>query len=296
MQEIEIQEIEKKKEASTYFKKVIERLKKDKLAMVSLFFLILIFLFVIVGPIVYRVDPNQIKLNEVLQPPSRLHPLGTDENGRDELARLMYGGRISLLISFAVTFITGLIGAFIGIFAAYKKGFVDLTLMRINEIMMTIPEFPILVVAAKIRIVPSSILKLIIILVIFGWVGIARIVRGEALSVVEEQYVEAAKAIGASDMRIIFKHILPNTFHILIVWSTLRLGGVILSEASLSFFGLGVQPPTASWGNMLINAQTYIWNAQWLVFIPGFMIFITVLLFNFVGDGLRNAMDPKFFR
>ncbi|BAL80425.1 ABC transporter permease [Caldisericum exile] len=294
--DIEVRKEVVKKETSTYWNKVFERLKKDKLAMISLFFLILIFVFVIFGPIFYRVDPNYINLNEVLQPPSRLHLLGTDENGRDELARLMYGGRISLLISFAVTLTSGLIGAFIGIFAAYKKGFVDLTLMRINEIMMTIPEFPILVVAAKIRIVPSSILKLIIILVIFGWVGIARIVRGEALSVSEEQYVEAAKAIGVSDTGIIFKHILPNTFHVLIVWSTLRLGGVILSEAALSFFGLGVQPPAASWGNMLMNAQTYIWTAQWLVVFPGLMIFLVVLLFNFIGDGLRNAMDPKFFR
>lgn len=293
---VELEDYLEKKESASYWKKVFERLKKNKLSVVSLFILLAIFLIVIFGPVFYKVDPNYINLSEVLQPPSLKHPLGTDESGRDELARLIYGGRISLLISFAVTFISGVIGAFIGILAAYKKGFVDLLLMRINEIMMTIPEFPILVVAAKIRIVPSSILKLVIILVIFGWVGIARIVRGEALSVSEEQYVEAAKAIGVSDVGIIFKHILPNTFHVLIVWATLRLGGVIISEASLSFFGLGVQPPTASWGNMLMNAQTYIWTAQWLVFFPGLMIFITVLLFNFIGDGLRNAMDPKFFR
>lgn len=294
--DLKIEKIQERKESTTYLRRVIERFKKDRLAVVSFFLLLAIFLFVSVGPLIYRVDPNYINLNEVLKPPSASHPLGTDESGRDELARLMYGGRISLLISFAVTLISGLIGAFIGILAAYKKGVIDLVLMRINEIMMTIPEFPILVVAAKIRIVPSSILKLVIILVLFGWVGIARIIRGEALSVSEEQFVEAAKAIGVSDVGILFKHIFPNTFHVLIVWTTLRLGGVILSEASLSFFGLGVQPPTASWGNMLMNAQTYIWTAQWLVFWPGLMIFITVLLFNFIGDGLRNAMDPKFFR
>jgi peptide/nickel transport system permease protein len=289
--------VEKVSERSTtYWSEVRRRLLKNKLATVSLIILILMYAIVIVGPFLYRVDPNYINLQEVLQPPSKIHPLGTDENGRDELARLLYGGRVSLLISLSVTLLSGFIGVFIGILAAYKKGWVDIGLMRLNEIMMAIPEFPILVVAAKIKIVPSSIMKLIIILVVFGWLGIARLTRGEALSVSEEQFVEAAKAIGASNMRIIIRHILPNTFHIFIVWATLRLGGVILSEAALSFFGLGVQPPTASWGNMLMNAQTYIWTAQWLVLWPGLMIFVTVLLFNFLGDGLRNAMDPKFFK
>jgi peptide/nickel transport system permease protein len=158
---------------------------------------------------------------------------------------------------------------------------------------MTIPEFPLLIVAARMNFLANGPLKLIIILTVFGWVGVARLIRGNVISLREEEYVEAAKAIGASGWRVITRHLLPNTTATIIVWATLRVGLVIVTEATLSYFGLGIQPPLASWGNMLQGSQTYIWSAQWLVWWPGLCILLTTLFLNFIGDGLRDAMDPK---
>ncbi len=279
----------------SYWQKVFTRLKRHRLAMISLYILIAIIVIVVFVPMFVHIDPNKVDLAQALQPPSPHHIMGTDDNGRDEFIRLLYGGRISLLVGFAVTFFSGLLGIFVGLWAGYKRGFLDNLLMRINEIMMTIPELPLLIVAAKMRFIPNSVVKLIVIMSAFGWVGIARLIRGETLSVREEEYVEASKAIGVPDRTIVWKHLLPNTMAVSIVWATLRIGRVIIAEATLSFFGLGVQPPTPSWGNMLLGAQTYIWTSQWLVWWPGLSILLVTLLFNFLGDGLRDAMDPKLF-
>ncbi len=282
-------------ESFSYWGKVFKRLKRHKLAMVSLYILIAIILIVVFVPMFVHIDPDKVDLAQALQPPSWHHLMGTDDNGRDEFIRLLYGGRISLLVGFAVTFFSGLLGIFVGLWAGFKRGFLDNFLMRINEIMMTIPELPLLIVAAKMRFIPNSVVKLIVIMSAFGWVGIARLIRGETLSVREEEYVEASKAIGVPDRTIVWKHLFPNTMAVSIVWATLRIGRVIIAEATLSFFGLGVQPPTPSWGNMLLGAQTYIWTSQWLVWWPGLSILLVTLLFNFLGDGLRDAMDPKLF-
>jgi peptide/nickel transport system permease protein len=279
----------------SYWQKVFTRLKRHRLAMISLYILIAIIVIVVFVPMFVHIDPNKVDLAQALQPPSPHHIMGTDDNGRDEFIRLLYGGRISLLVGFAVTFFSGLLGIFVGLWAGYKRGFLDNLLMRINEIMMTIPELPLLIVAAKMRFIPNSVVKLIVIMSAFGWVGIARLIRGETLSVREEEYIEASKAIGVPDRTIVWKHLLPNTMAVSIVWATLRIGRVIIAEATLSFFGLGVQPPTPSWGNMLLGAQTYIWTSQWLVWWPGLSILLVTLLFNFLGDGLRDAMDPKLF-
>ncbi len=279
----------------SYWQKVFTRLKRHRLAMISLYILIVIIVIVVFVPMFVHIDPNKVDLAQALQPPSPHHIMGTDDNGRDEFIRLLYGGRISLLVGFAVTFFSGLLGIFVGLWAGYKRGFLDNLLMRINEIMMTIPELPLLIVAAKMRFIPNSVVKLIVIMSAFGWVGIARLIRGETLSVREEEYIEASKAIGVPDRTIVWKHLLPNTMAVSIVWATLRIGRVIIAEATLSFFGLGVQPPTPSWGNMLLGAQTYIWTSQWLVWWPGLSILLVTLLFNFLGDGLRDAMDPKLF-
>ncbi len=279
----------------SYWQKVFTRLKRHRLAMVSLYILIAIIIIVVFVPMFVHIDPNKVDLAQALQPPSPHHIMGTDDNGRDEFIRLLYGGRISLLVGFAVTLFSGLLGIFVGLWAGYKRGFLDNLLMRINEIMMTIPELPLLIVAAKMRFIPNSVVKLIVIMSAFGWVGIARLIRGETLSVREEEYIEASKAIGVPDRTIVWKHLLPNTMAVSIVWATLRIGRVIIAEATLSFFGLGVQPPTPSWGNMLLGAQTYIWTSQWLVWWPGLSILLVTLLFNFLGDGLRDAMDPKLF-
>jgi len=292
---VDIVEEINKKESYSYWSKVFRKLSKHKLSIFSFYGLIAIILIVIFVPMFLRVDPNKVNLSQALLPPSPQHILGTDESGRDEFARLLYGGRISLLVGFTVTFLSGLIGILIGVWAGYKKGIWDNILMRFNEIMIAIPEIPLLILAAKIQIVPNSILKLIIIMTVFGWVGIARLVRGKTLSLSEEAYVEAAKAIGASDFHIVLKHLIPNTMSVSIVWATLRIGSVIIAESTLSFFGLGVQPPTPSWGNMLLNSQTYIWASPLLVLWPGLSILVVTLLFNFLGDGLRDAMDPKLF-
>ncbi len=282
-------------ESFSYWGKVFRRLRRHKLAMVSLVVLIAIILIVVFVPMFMHIDPDKVDLSQALQPPSIHHIMGTDDNGRDEFARLLYGGRISLLVGFAVTFFSGLLGILMGIWAGYKRGFWDNFLMRVDEMMMTIPELPLLIVAAKMRFIPNSVVKLIVIMSAFGWVGIARLIRGETLSIREEEYVEATKAIGMPDRTVVWKHLLPNTMAVSIVWSTLRIGRVIIAEATLSFFGLGVQPPTPSWGNMLLGAQTYIWTSQWLVWWPGLSILLVTLLFNFLGDGLRDAMDPKMF-
>ena len=285
----------KNEKGFSYWGKVFNRLKKHKLAMFSLVMLVLIILIVVIVPFFIHIDPDKVNLAEALQPPSWKHLVGTDDNGRDEFIRLLYGGRISLLVGFAVTFISGAFGIIIGLVAGYKRGLVDNILMRINEIMMAIPELPLLIVASKMRFIPNSVVKLIVIMSIFGWVGIARLIRGQALSLREEEYVEAAKAIGVPEWQIIIRHLMPNTMAVSIVWATLRVGRVIIAEATLSFFGLGVQPPTPSWGNMLLGAQTYIWTSQWLVWWPGLSILLVTLFFNFLGDGLRDAMDPRLF-
>ena len=282
-------------ERATYWGKVFKRFKRHKLAMFSLIFLTLIVAAVVFLPMFIHTDPDKVNLAQALLKPSAKHIMGTDDNGRDEFIRLLYGGRISLLVGFSVTFLSGITGIFIGLWAGFKTGFADNLLMRINEMMMVIPELPLLIVAAKIRFISNSVVKLIIIMTIFGWVGIARLIRGEALSLREEEYVEAAKAIGVPNWQIVIRHLMPNTMAVSIVWATLRVGRVIIAEATLSFFGLGVQPPTPSWGNMLLGAQTYIWTAQWLVWWPGLSILFVTLLFNFLGDGLRDAMDPKLF-
>lgn len=286
-------EIAAQEEGTGYWSLVIHRLRKRRLAVVSIVLLLLMILCVLIGPKLIKWDPNDVELSQMLQPPSRQHLLGTDDQGRDELARLFYGGRTSLTTGFVVTFMSGVLGVLVGLWAGYAGGIIDSILMRINEIMMTIPEFPLLIVAARMNFLANGPLKLIIILTVFGWVGVARLIRGNVISLREEEYVEAAKAIGASGWRVITRHLLPNTTATIIVWATLRVGLVIVTEATLSYFGLGIQPPLASWGNMLQGSQTYIWSAQWLVWWPGLCILLTTLFLNFIGDGLRDAMDPK---
>lgn len=286
-------EIAAREKGTGYWALVIRRLRKRRLAVVSMVLLLLMILCAFIGPKLIKWDPNDVELSQALQPPSRQHLLGKDNLGRDELARLLYGGRISLMVGFVVTFLSGILGVLVGLWAGYAGGIVDSILMRTNEIMMTIPEFPLLIIASKMKFLANGPLKLTIILTVFGWVGVARLIRGNVISLREEEYVEAAKAIGASSWRVITRHLLPNTTATIIVWATLRVGAVIVAEATLSYFGLGIQPPLASWGNMLQGSQTYIWSAQWLVWWPGLCILLITLFLNFIGDGLRDAMDPK---
>ncbi len=237
-------------------------------------------------------NPSFADINFRFLPPfTPGHFLGTDDVGRDVWTRLLYGGRTSLMIGFFVAIPAGLFGGIIGSISGYFGGWVDSFIMRLVEIFFSIPTLPILVTLSSYW--GANVWIIVGLLVFFGWAGTARMIRGLVLQIKEYEFIEAAKAIGCSNIRIILRHIFPNTFAILIVQITLGVGGAILSESTLSFLGLGVDPSDPTWGNMLSNAQNFMWNAPHLVIWPGMMIFLTILSFNFLGDGLRDALDPK---
>jgi len=240
-----------------------------------------------------------------LQPPSPSHPFGTDTIGRDILARTIYGGQISLSIGLFAAVVEVFIGVLVGAVAGYFGGWLDDLLMRITEAMLIIPSLFLLIVLAKAlggkvpefellgRSFSGSVVVIIVVIGFTSWMYLARIVRANVLSLKEMDYISASRALGVSDARIIFRHLLPNTIAPIIVSATLGVSGAILSEAYVSFLGLGVQTPTASWGNMLDSSVKYIQSAPWLWFFPGLLITLTVLCINFVGDGLRDALDPR---
>lgn len=240
-----------------------------------------------------------------LQPPSAGHLFGTDVIGRDILARTVYGGQISMLIGISAATVQVLLGALVGALAAYYGGWVDSLLMRFTEAMLSIPSLFLLIIGARFfggglppinlfgRELTSSVLVIILIVGATSWMYLARIVRANILSLRELDYIASARALGASDARLIFFHLLPNTIAPLVVSATLGVASAILSEAYVSFLGLGVQGATATWGNMLDGAYRYLETAPWLWFFPGMLILLTVLGINFVGDGLRDALDPR---
>ncbi len=274
-----------------YWRMAARRLRRHRLAQVSGGILLLLVLVSLLAPWIapYRFD--QIDLTNRLSPPSLQHPLGTDELGHDVLTRLLYAGRVSLTVGFSAAVASALVGTVVGLIAGFSGGWVDQVLMRFVDIMLSIPDLPILIVLS--RYFGGSLGGIILVLVAFGWMGTARLVRGEVLRLRNQEFVEAARALGASNARIMLRHLLPNTLSPVIVSATLSVGGAILTEAALSFLGIGIQPPTPSWGNMLQNAQDFIWRTPLLAFWPGLLIFLTVLCFNFFGDGLRDALDPR---
>jgi len=266
------------------------------MALFSMLLLFIVIIVCIIGPYFLPYKSNQMgPITDILQPPNAKHWFGTDELGRDTFTRLLYGGRISLLVGFLSVFSALIIGVTVGAYAGYYGGFIDTVLMRFTDIMYSIPVLPLLVVLSAVF-PGSGLLKIVLVIAAFSWMICARIVRGLFLSLREEVYTEAARAIGASSTRIIWKHLLPNSLAPIVVFTTLRIGGNIIYEATLSFLGFGIMPPTPSWGNMLQNAQYAIIAAPWLVWPPGIAIFVTVLAFNFLGDGLRDAMDPRLYR
>jgi len=239
------------------------------------------------------------------QPPSAAHPLGTDELGRDILVRLLYGGRVSLFVGLTAAVAAACFGTVVGLLAGYHGGRLDAFLMRFTDGVIALPLLPLLIVLAAIDLnkvgVPAgvvasehvSLYRIVAIVALVGWTTVARLVRGTALSLRERPFVRAAEAQGATAFRIMSVHILPNLASPIIVATTLSVGHVILLESVLSFLGLGVQPPIASWGNLLTNAQDFILDRPLLGFYPGFLIFVTVIAFNFLGDGLQDALDPR---
>lgn len=235
---------------------------------------------------------DQINLTHRWARPQPVHLFGTDELGRDVLTRIIYAGRVSLAVGYLVALNISVIGMLVGAVSGFRGGAVDAVLMRLVDVVLSIPTLPLYLILAAL-IPGGGVSRIILIFSMFGWTGVARLVRGQVLSLRTQDFVEAARAVGASERRLIARHLLPNATAPVIVAATLAVGGAILGESALSFLGLGIAPPTPSWGNMLQRAQEYIWNAPHLAIFPGLFIFITVLSFNFLGDGLRDALDPR---
>ncbi len=274
-----------------YWHIVWRRLKRHRMAMAGGAVILLFIAVAVFAGVLTPYAFDQIDLYKRKAPPSLAHPLGTDELGHDVLTRLLYAGRISLSVGFSAALAAALFGTLVGGIAGYYGAWPDNALMRFTDIMFSIPDLPILIILS--RYLGGSVTGIIFVLSVFAWMGTARLVRGELLKLRNQDFSEAARAIGASDGRIMVRHLIPNALAPVIVAATLTVGGAILSEAALSFLGIGIQPPTPSWGNMLQNAQDFVWTTPWLAVWPGAMIFLTVLCFNFLGDGLRDALDPR---
>lgn len=282
------------------------RFRRHKMALFGGVILILLFIFAFGGAFLYTEKyANFNDTSQRLLAPSAEHPFGTDSIGRDILARTIYGGQISLFIGLVSVIIETILGIIIGALAGYYGGVIDAILMRITEAMLNIPTIFLLIVMAKFfggnvpeieiagRVFSGSVIVIIVIIGATSWMYLARIVRAEFLSLKENEFILAARATGTSNSQIIFYHILPNTVAPIIVSSTLSVANAILAEAYISFLGLGVMPPTATWGNMLESSAKYLDSAPWLWFFPGMLILLTVLSINFIGDGMRDALDPR---
>ena len=285
------------------WKQTYRRLKRNKLAMASLLVLIFMFLISFIGPHFSPYILDRTNIADMNQPPSIAHWLGTDNYGRDVLTRLMMAGQISLTIGIASMFLSVVIGSLLGAISGFYRGVVDMVIMRIADILMSIPSLPLLLILAALLSewkVPSEYrLYIIMIMLSFvGWPSLARLVRGQILSLKEQPFMLATEVLGLSDRRKILHHLIPNTIPLLLVVATLSVAGSILSESALSFLGLGVVPPTPSWGNMMDAANNFMdfRKRPWLWIPPGTAIFVTVVSINLLGDGLRDALDPKMRR
>jgi peptide/nickel transport system permease protein len=271
-------------------------LARNKLALAAVVALALLVLVALAGPLlnayIIRHDPLAMDLDSLHVPPGKDHLLGTDGKGRDVLARIVAGSRISLAVGAAATGLSLSLGVLFGLLAGYYGGRVDLVLTQLFDILLA---FPSLLLAIGISaVMPPGLGSAMLAITLVSWAGFARLVRGISLSLKEQCYVEASRALGASSARILFRHILPNALPLLLVAASLRIGGFILMESSLSFLGLGVQPPTPTWGSMISLNRAYINSAPWMVLFPGLAISITVIACNAVGDFLRDRLDPRF--
>ncbi|MCI7814071.1 MAG: ABC transporter permease [Lachnospiraceae bacterium] len=264
--------------------------KTNKLAVAGLI-VIVVFSLASIFAFLYPVDPNAISVTERLVAPCLKHPFGTDDMGRDYLARCLYGGRASLSVGFMAMILSTAIGVLVGSVSGFMGGTVDAILMRLVDALMSLPTFLIMVVMNAY--LKPGIQNVILIIGFLTWMGIARIVRGETMSLKEREYVIYSRVSGQSRGKIILKHILPNIMPTVIVSATMNIASAILMESALSFFGLGIRPPQASWGSMLSNAQRYITNAPYLAIFPGLLILLTVISFNYLGEVLRKVFEPK---
>ncbi|MEO5373185.1 MAG: ABC transporter permease [Alphaproteobacteria bacterium] len=285
-----------------------ERFRRHRLAVAGLVVLAVLVLAAVAAPLVEHllgVEAGAVDLLASYAPPSIAHPLGTDELGRDVLVRLLHGGRVSLGVALVTALAAAVIGTAVGLIAGTAGGRVDAVLMRLTDGVIALPLLPLLIVLAAVdparlglpeealRSGSAAVARIVVIIALVGWTTVARLVRGAALEVRERDFVLAAVALGAGPGRIMVVHVLPNVVSPAIVATTLSIGNIILFESALSFLGLGVQPPLPSWGNMLSGALELLWSAPALAVWPGALIFLTVIAFNFVGDGLQDAVDPR---
>ncbi len=304
---------------------VLRRLRKHKLAMISLFVIGIIFAISILAPVIAPFKPDDLTVGNYFKPfgtvnqeTGRIHLLGTDNIGRDYFSRVVYAGRISLSVAIICVIISTLTGITVGAISGFFGGWVDAVLMRTVEFLITLPQLPLLLILSSMFLrnedlipVPEPVLRfvgwfmllsprdakqavmIILVLAGLGWMGTSRLMRGMALSVREQTFVEAARSLGASNVQIILRHIIPNSMAPIIVEASLALGAFIVGEASLSFLGFGIQDPIPTWGNMLAATQSFMMDRPWLPLLPGIPIFLCSLTFNFIGDGLRDALDPR---
>ncbi|MDK2791748.1 MAG: peptide/nickel transport system permease protein [Deferribacteres bacterium] len=267
-------------------------MKKGNLLFICGLVIVVFFILVsIFAPLIAPYDPTSINVKEIFQAPSSKHIFGTDELGRDVFSRVVYGTRVSIFVGFVAVFISIAIGTILGLVAGYFGGIVDIILMRFVDIMLCFPSF--FLILAVIAFLSPSLTNVMIIIGLTSWMGVARLVRAETMSVKSRNYIIAAKVQGIKNSIILFKHILPNVASPIFVTATLGVAGAILTESALSFLGLGVQPPTPSWGNILTSGKDNIMFAWWLSLYPGLAILITVLGYNLLGEGLRDILDPK---
>jgi peptide/nickel transport system permease protein len=286
-------------------RRTISRFLRHRMALFGTIMLTLVILYVVGGSFVYSERySNSTDFGNKWVAPTAEHLMGTDAAGRDVMARTIYGGQVTLIISFLAMSVTAALGTVLGLLAGYYGGTVDSLIMRVAEALLSIPLLFLLLVLSKFigtqmpsvtlfgREFSGSVVIVILVLGFTGWMGLARIVRAQVLSLREREFVMAARALGAGDRQIIFRHIMPNALAPVIVYTTLGISNVILLEAYIGFLGMGVQPPTASWGNMIQRATEKIDSAWWMWFFPGMFILLTVISINFIGDGLRDALDP----
>lgn len=284
----------------------LRRFRRHKMALVGLGILAALILYVSMGSLFYsEAYANRVDLRNKLSAPSAAHPFGTDLAGRDILARTIYGGQISMIIGVLAVLVSILVGVLIGAIAGFYGGWIDSLLMRFTEAVFNIPQLFLLLILAKFfasdtpnltllgRTFSGSVVMIVVVIGLTSWMYLARMVRSQVLSLREQEFITAARCTGARSFSLIFEHILPNTTATIVVTATLEVATAILSEAYISFLGMGVQPPTATWGNMLNEAYNHLEGAPWMWFFPGTLILLIVLAINFVGDGLRDAFDPR---
>lgn len=280
---------------TTQFQQIARRFLRNKTAVFGAVVLLLLYTVALLAPWIASEPLESLNIAERFQSPSWAHPLGTDNLGRDILSRMIWGSRVSLSVGFIAMGVAVTIGTLVGAVAGFYGGtWIDLVLMRIAEAIDIIPVFFLLITV--VAVIKPSIWNIMIVIGLTSWPGLAQVVRSQFLSLRQRDYTEASRAMGAPDRRLIFRHILPNAMGPIIVSATLRIGGAILSESALSFLGLGTPPPAVSWGQMLFSGRAFLRQAPWGSIWPGFAIFLVVICFNFIGDGLRDALDPKMKR